>query len=102
MQIEEVSKKIYDIALPIAEKCEAPIAYITILKGKDSQFSDIELYKAFNKMKWNTKLSTSELSFTKTDVDKTILRVLSISEFEDENGTAISHSVKAEAGTIIS
>ena len=102
MTVEEIAKKIYDISLPIAEKCEAPIAYINMIKGSKAIFGDIELYKAFNKVKWNTKLSTSELSFSITEIEPTIIRVLSLSEFEDENGSNLNHNISAQIGTIIS
>ncbi len=102
MKIEDVCKKIYELSLPIAEKSIAPIAYINVLKGTSSPFDDISLYQEFNRIKWNTKLSTSELAFTITELEPTILRVLSLSEFEDENGTSISHNISASSGTIIS
>ena len=90
MNIQEVCRKIYEIALPVCQKSEAPIAYISVILSRDFPFAPNVLYEEFNRVKWNTPLSSSELDISQSQTDA-FSRVVSVTEFEDENGEAKSH-----------
>jgi hypothetical protein len=106
MNISSIAKKIFDAALPVAQKTDAPTAYVNVVVGANIPFSDKELWEAFNKERWDTALSTAELAITrmcKTGIranDKK-LTVVSISEFEDETGLNRVHAVSPENGVIL-
>ena len=85
MDLEIICKKIFDFVIPYAEKNESPISYINIELGFSVDISENDLWETFNKMRWDTKLSSAELllikkSFTGTDKDSSI-RIISLSVF---------------------
>ena len=85
MDLEKICKKIFDFVIPYAEKSESPISYINIELGFSVDISENDLWETFNKMRWDTKLSSAELllikkSYTGTDKDSSI-RIISLSVF---------------------
>lgn len=97
MTAEEICHKIYDIALPYAQKMSAPVSYINVQAGCNYPVSDDELWNAFNKIKWDTVLSSAELMIIRkpyaAGTEKT-LRVVSITPFEDDESVTTAVPVK--------
>lgn len=102
-----IAQKIFTVALPVAQQIDAPTAYINIVAGADVPFTDRELWESFNKIRWDTELSSAELKIMRmektsvSDTDKK-LAVVSISEFEDETGLNRVHNIPPEKGVILS
>lgn len=97
MTAEEICRKIYDIALPYAQKMSAPVSYINVQAGCNYPVSDDELWNAFNKIKWDTVLSSAELMIIRkpyTAGNNKQLRVVSITPFEDDENVTTAVSVK--------
>lgn len=97
MTAEEICQKIYEIALPYAEKMSAPVSYINVEAGCNYPVSDDELWNAFNKIKWDTVLSSAELMIIRkpyTAGNNKQLRVVSITPFEDDEGVSAPLPVK--------
>lgn len=84
MQIEQLTKKIFDLVIPYAQKLDGPISYVNIEIPDDFEFSDEQLWASFNKTTWDTLLSNSELQIKRVKSNK--LKLISLSEFEDEYG----------------
>lgn len=99
MDLQEICTKIYEIAMPICAKSEAPIAYISVILGRDFPFEPQELYLTFNKIKWNTPLASSEIDIDGLHADE-FLRVSSLIAFEDENGNAQMFEIPKSEGVI--
>ena len=90
--------------LPISQKFEAPIAYIEVTYGEKFKllnYSKDDLWKEYNKLKWNTPLAASELSMIDSNSNLIFLQVMTLIEFEDDNGNSISHRVPAKEGSIL-
>lgn len=97
MTAEEICQKIYEIALPYAEKMSAPVSYINVEAGCNYPVSDDELWNAFNKIKWDTVLSSAELMIIRkpyTAGNNKQFRVVSITPFEDDEGVSAPLPVK--------
>lgn len=106
MDIETVVRKIFEAALPASEGIDAPIAYVNVVAGADILFDDRELWDAFNKIKWDSAISSAELRITRMgptgiDGNDKKLAVVSISEFEDETGLNRIHNISPEKGRIL-
>lgn len=84
MQIEQVTKKIFDLVMPYAQNLDGPISYINIEVPENFEFSDEKLWESFNKTTWDTLLSNSELQIQRVKSSK--MKLVSITEFEDEFG----------------
>ncbi|NLK45217.1 MAG: hypothetical protein GX297_00955 [Treponema sp.] len=61
MNAEDISRKIHRQILPLSTENLPPVAYICIEVGNNFQFSDDDIRKAFDKIKWDTELSSAEL-----------------------------------------
>lgn len=97
MTAEEISQKIFDIALPYAQKMSAPVSYINVEAGCNIPLSDDELWDAFNRLKWDTVLSSAELMIIRKPYSpgtEKKLRVVSITPFEDDEGITAPQRVK--------
>lgn len=97
MTAEEICRKIFDIALPYAQKMSAPVSYINVEAGCNVPVSDDELWNAFNMIKWDTVLSSAELMIIRkpySSATEKILRVMSITPFEDDEGITAPVLVK--------
>ena len=101
MDIQEICKKIFELALVYAEKVKAPVAYINVETGADFGYNDNALWEAFNKLRWDTALSSAELMIVRKPSSGDFgnsLRVVSITTFEDDSGN--SPEISVENGTI--
>lgn len=91
MNEQILSQQIYECALKSSQGREAPISYINIELGFHSDVIEESLVNAFNTLKWDTPLSSSELFITRKPHngkhDKGV-KVVSLVEFEDEYGKA--------------
>lgn len=97
MTAEEICQKIFDIALPYAEKMSAPVSYINVEAGCNVPVSDDDLWEAFNKLKWDTVLSSAELMIIRKPYSpgtEKSLRVVSITPFEDDEGISAPQPVR--------
>ncbi|MBO4758860.1 MAG: hypothetical protein J5505_02265 [Spirochaetaceae bacterium] len=61
MKAEDISGKIYKLMLPFTTEDLPPVAYVSIEVGNDFQISDEEIRSSFDKVKWDTALSSAEL-----------------------------------------
>jgi hypothetical protein len=99
MDIQNICQRIYDVVLSYAEKTNAPVAYINVEAGSDFEYGDNALWEEFNKLRWDTELSSAELSIERKSsgasksADNT-LRVVSIVVFEDGSGDSPDIPVK--------
>ncbi len=98
MTVQEVCKKIFELALPIANAAEAPIAAIHVGITPQCPFSEQELYDAFEEVRWDTELSSADLQIIHKDGDYAV-RVLSIELFEEEE--IMENSLKVSCGVIL-
>lgn len=89
MTLEEVCKNIYYAAHTAAAKAEAPVAYIRTKKSPDFPYSQTELAETFAELKWNTNLSSADLT---VEDDKSLpagqLVITAVEEFMDDEGHA--------------
>lgn len=103
MDIQAVCKQIFELALGYAERTKAPVAYVNVEAGHDFEYDDNSLWETFNKIRWDTALSSAELFIvrkrSKGSVDKS-LRVVSITTFEDDSGG--SPEIPVENGWVVS
>ena len=88
MDVNQICKKIYDFVLPFAEKTQSPLAYVNLEIGFSVDIPENDLWECFNKITWDTPLSSAELfmlkkSYTGTEKD-TSIRIISLSVFEDD------------------
>lgn len=89
--IEEVIRNIFEIILPMANKSEAPISYINIELGFHCEFSESSLIETFNRLKWDSPLSSADLFCSRKPMGMAFddsIKVISFSEFEDDSGKA--------------
>lgn len=61
MNAEEISEKIFQLMLPFTTEDLPPIAYVSIEIGNDFEISNDEIRNSFDKIKWDTPLSSAEL-----------------------------------------
>ncbi|MCR4940366.1 MAG: hypothetical protein K5930_09720 [Treponemataceae bacterium] len=91
MDIQTICKKIYNLTLGYAGKLNAPVAYINVEVGSNFAYEDNQLWEAFNKIRWDTVLSSAELFIVRktfSGVSDDSLRVVSITVFEDDSGNS--------------
>lgn len=87
MEIELLCKKIFNLVTPYADQTLAPISYVNLEIGYDVEFSENELWAAFNKVRWDSSLASAELAITRKTKDEKQnfeIRVVSVSLFEEE------------------
>jgi hypothetical protein len=106
MNVTAICKKIFEVALPVSKETSAPIAYITVSVGASVPCSDKELWETFNKIRWDTELSSAELNIirmqtTGDPLTDRRLSVDSLSEFEDDTGASLVHPIPAVSGSIM-
>ena len=114
MDIQNICKRIYELVLTYAEKMKAPVAYINVEAGSDFEYGDSALWEEFNKIRWDTELSSAELSIERkpsasskarisekgtsengaSKAADNSLRVVSIVVFEDGSGDSPEITVK--------
>lgn len=109
MDIQNICKRIYELVLTYAEKTKAPVAYINVEAGSDFEYGDSALWEEFNKIRWDTELSSAELSIERkssasskaktsengaSKAADNSLRVVSIVVFEDGSGDSPEITVK--------
>ena len=102
MDIQVVCKKIFELALSYAERTNAPVAYVNVEAGSNFEYDDNSLWEAFNKLRWDTVLSSAELFIVRKPFSGSVdnsLRVVSITTFEDDSGG--SPEIPVKNGTII-
>lgn len=88
MDVNQICKKIYDFVLPYTEKTQSPIAYVNLEVGFSVDIPENEMWECFNKISWDTPLSSAELfilkkTYTGTSKDDSI-KIISLSVFEDD------------------
>lgn len=101
MTAQEICQKIFDIALPYAQGMSAPVSYINVEAGCNYPIGDDELWETFNKIKWDTVLSSAELMIIRKPYSagtEKNLRVVSITPFEDDE--SFSAPLPVRNGTI--
>jgi|GEM_PF-3017512 len=103
MEIEDLCRRIYEIALPYAEKLPSPAAYIDVVLGSDFPYSEADLWKTFKKIKWDSPLTASELEFFHNpDPDFShCAAVTGIIGFEDDHGKADICRIPEQEGKLL-
>lgn len=102
MDIQNICKEIYNLALGYADKTNAPIAYINVEAGFNFEYDDNVLWESFNKLRWDTVLSSAELFIVRKPFSghkDGSLRVVSLSVFEDDEGG--TPTINIENGIIV-
>lgn len=101
MDIQNICKRIYELVLDYAEKTNAPVAYVNVEAGFDFEYDDNALWETFNKIRWDTALSSADLMIERKPAcgkKDASLRVVSITTFEDESGD--SPEIHVENGLV--
>lgn len=91
MNEKEICKKIFELIKPCESKMKAPIAYVNVEIGFDLHISEEELQEEFIAMRWDTELSSADISLIRkpsTGEKDTGIKVISVTGFADENGNA--------------
>lgn len=61
MCAEEIADKIFELMLPFTTSEMPPVAYVSIEVGNEFPTSNDDICRAFEKVKWDTPLSSAEL-----------------------------------------
>lgn len=61
MQLDEVVQRIFRMMLPFTTSDMPPIAYISLEAGNEFPYTNEQLTEAYNNIKWDSVLSSSEL-----------------------------------------
>jgi len=86
MELSEVCRKIFEIALPYANKADSPVAGITVGMTSVCPYTVSELCDAFKKVCWDTALASADLQCIPQDGSFS-LKVLELELFENEDST---------------
>ncbi len=98
-----ICRKIYNGAYLVAGKNfdGSPVAYIHIKAGSKLPFSTADLIKVFDKLKWDTPLSTADLEVTSDDnVPDNELIITGVEKFIDDSGKAAVYPVSDDDAVI--
>lgn len=100
MDVSLICKKIYKAVyiVVLTDGSLAPVAYIHLTAGKNAAEQKQALQQEFNRLKWNTPLSTADLEIKIDDslMDDTV-KIDGVEEFfDDETGMAKKYPVLAD------
>lgn len=84
MELADVCRKIFEIALPYANAAESPVAGITVAMTASCPYSVTELCEAFKNACWDTALASADLEFI-PQAGSFCLKVLRLELFEEED-----------------
>lgn len=100
MDVSLICKKIYKAVyiVVLTEGSLAPVAYIHLRAGKNVAEYKEALQKEFDRLKWNTPLSTADLEIKIDDslMDDTVKIDFVEEFFDDETGLAKKYPVLAD------
>ena len=92
MDLNLICRHIYYSVISTSKKASAPIAYITLRAGKNFPFTDAEIDEYFNRIKWNTSISTADLVILRDKkLTENYIEVEEIAEFIDDEGNGSSY-----------
>lgn len=94
MDLDSICKEIYTFTCRASCGTEIPVAYIVVKVGKNFNFNDSELVRAFDKMKWNSPISSADLIVEHDDKMEELFKVQEIQGFVDDEGKATVYKVK--------
>lgn len=86
MDVHSICKEIYTFTCRACCGCETPVAYISVKLGAEFKFSDSDLISEFDKMKWNSPISTADLILEHDEKLPEIFKIKEIRGFEDDSG----------------
>lgn len=86
MDLNSICKEIYNFTCRATCGAETPVAYVVVKVGPEFKFSDSDLISVFDKMKWNSPISTADLEVVHDDKLKEIFKVSEIQGFVDDEG----------------
>lgn len=98
-----ICRKIYNAAYLVAGKKlgGSPVAYIHVKAGLKLPFSVTDLSKVFDKLKWDTPLSTADLNVVCDEgVADNELNITGVEEFFDDSGKADVYPVSEDDAVI--
>lgn len=101
MNLKNICQHIYYAAISATSGFISPIAYIKVRIGKRFTFTEDELLEEFDKSKWNTVISTADLSITKDDNLDCVLKIDEITDFFDDDGKCNTFVVSDEDSIIL-
>lgn len=89
MDLENICRKIFALALEHNAASLGPVAYVNLKVGAGFPYTDSDMWKTFNNVRWDTVLSSAELFIERLpDPADTSLRVVSLTGFEEEGAPA--------------
>lgn len=86
MDVHSICKEIYTFTCRACCGCETPVAYISVKLGPEAKFSDSDLICEFDKMKWNSPISTADLILEHDEKLPEVFKIKEIRGFEDDFG----------------
>lgn len=86
MDLNSICKEIYTFTCRSSCGAETPVAYIFVKVGKDFKFKDSDLIQIFDKMKWNSPISTADLVVEHDSAMEELFKVTEIQGFVDDEG----------------
>ncbi len=86
MNVHSICEDIYTFTCRACCGCETPVAYIVVKLGPEFKFSDSDLICEFDKMKWNSPISTADLLLEHDEKMSEVFKIKEIRGFEDDSG----------------
>lgn len=86
MDLNSICKEIYNFVCRATCGAESPVAYVVVKVGAGFSFSDSDLIQAFDKMKWNSPISSADLVVKHDSKMAEIFKVVEIQGFMDDDG----------------
>lgn len=84
--MNSICKEIYTFTCRSCCGAETPVAYVLVKVGKDFTFKDSDLIQVFDKMKWNSPVSTADLVIEHDENMKELFKVSEIRGFVNDEG----------------
>ena len=94
MNVHSICKEIYTFTCRACCGCEIPVAYIVVRLGSEFKFNDSDLISEFDKMKWNSPISTADLILEHDEKLPEIFKIKEIRGFEDDLGNEKIYKVE--------
>lgn len=86
MDLNSICKEIYTFVCRATCGAESPVAYVIVKVGPEFSFKDSDLIQVFDKMKWNSPISSADLVIEHDSGLQKIFKVAEIQGFIDDDG----------------
>lgn len=93
MDLDSICKEIYTFTCRSSCGAETPVAYIFVKVGNGFKFKDSDLIQAFDKMKWNSPISSADLVVEHDGNMEELFKITEIRGFVDDEGWEVVYKV---------